>query len=353
MNIQVANQCPVRTFFRRATIIALAVSGLALGAATPPAGAETNKPMTKIRLVSLNSMPGMFIWAAKELGYYKEEGLDVDSLNFYPNGPAEIASGYAYAWDAAYMGGPPAINAGAKFGLLIAGLLDWQKTNYGVFIRKDADAGDLTSYLRNKTALTITASNLQYFLDACLRHYKVDPESVKMINMTPANIFAAAEGGQGDIISDWAQFRGKLASSGKYKAICDNNAQVGIETFDAYVIHPKFAKAHPEAAAAFIRAVYRVNALVAKDPKAVLPLAQKYFAEVGSKLTADEIVPLLLQQSYPSLQESLDLIHSGKVNNALVQSARFLKSVGAMEEIPKIDFVTTQFIEAAMKADKK
>ena len=309
--------------------------------------------LTKIRIVSLNSIPGFLIWAAKDLGYYKEEGLDVVSLNFIPNGPAAVAAGYAGAWDAAYLGGPPAINAGSKFGLLVAGLLDWQRSNYKVYIRKDAPAADLRAYLTGKTALTITASNLHYFLDACLRLHKVDPTTVKMVNLAPPNIVTAAEGGQGDIISDWAPFTSVIDATGKYRAICENNEQVGIKTFDAYVLHPKFAKEHPEAAAAFIRAVYRVNDKVTNNFDEMLRLSAKYFDEIGIKLPPDQIKAGFEVETYPSIDESLQKFKSGEVKAALEQSAKFLVSIGAMDSLPNIDFVTSQFLELAKAAEVK
>jgi ABC-type nitrate/sulfonate/bicarbonate transport system substrate-binding protein len=327
-------------------IVGLALAGVLLGAIAPNAGSQPAS--TKIRIVTLNGIPpGFILWAAKDLGYYKAEGLDVESLKYYPNGPSMVASGYANDWDAGYLGGPPAINAGAKFGLLVAGLLNWQRTVYKVYVRKDANVGNLTDYLKGKTALTITASNLQFFLDACLRHYRVDPTSVKNVNLTPPNIVTAANGGQGEIISDWAPFTFVLDATGKYRAICDNNKQVGIETFDALVIQPKFAEAHPQAAAAFLRAAYRVNEELNKDRPKMLGLTQKYLNEVGIKMTPDDVKASFETMTFPNVDESLDRMKSGEVKRALQQSAKFLVSIGAMDKVPDINFVTAKYLEMA------
>jgi len=316
------------------------------------AQAPAKKP-TKIRIVSLNSPPGFLMWAAKDLGFYEKEGLDVESFKFVPSGPAAVAAGYAGAWDAAYLGGPPAINAGSKFGLKVAGLLDIQQTNYKVYVRKEAPTEKLAEYLKGKTALTITASNLHYFLDACLRHHKADPTTIRMVNLTPPNIVTAANAGQGEIISDWAPFTAMLEATGRYRPICESNEQVGIKTFDAYVIHPAFAKANPEASAAFIRAVYRVNALMVSDYPRMLNLAVKYFDEVGVKLTPEHMRLGFEVQTYPTVEESIARIKSGEIRTALEQAAKFLVSVGAMESVPQIDFVTSEFLEAARASGMK
>ena len=336
-------------------------SGLMLGAASicmalAPAVAsaqDASKKPTKIRLAALSTPNGFPIWAANELGFYKQEGLEVESLKFFPSGPAAVASGYAGAWDAAYLGGPPAINAGSKFGLKVVGLLNLQHATLKVYVRKDVPNEGLAEYLKGKTALTVTASNLHYFLDACLKHYKVDPTSVRMVNQTPPNIVTAANAGQAEIISNWAPHTAVIDATGKYRAICDAQAQVGITTFDAYVVHPAFAKANPEATAAYLRAVYKVSALMRSDYPRMLILANKYFDEIGLKLSPEHIRYSFEVQTYPSVDESITLLKSGQIANSLGAAAKFLVSVGAMETVPPIDFVTAEFLERARATGAK
>lgn len=339
---------------RRRTTVAAGLLALALAVLTGagPVGAQpaTASAPTKIRLVSLNSLSGFNMWAAKELGFYAQEGLDVESLKFVPNGPAAVAAGYAGAWDAAYLGGPPALNAGAKFGLQIAGLLDIQKDFFKVYVHNEVPTQNLAQYLTGKTALTVTASNLHYFLDACLRYHKVDPKTVKMVNLAgPPNIVTAAAADQGEIISNWAPFTKQVDALGKYRAICDSNQQVGIRTFDAYVVHPAFSQAHPEAAAAFIRAVYRVNALMNSDREKMINLSNKYLSEIGIKLTPEQIRYGFEVHTYPSVDETVRMMKSGEIKAALEQVAGFLVGIGAMQSAPDINFITPVFVEAAQK----
>ena len=325
---------------------------VALAPAVAQAQTAAKKP-TKIRLAALSTPNGFLIWAANELGFYQKEGLEVESLKFFPSGPAAVASGYAGAWDAAYLGGPPAINAGSKFGLKVVGLLNLQHGTLKVYVRKEVPNEGLAEYLKGKTALTVTASNLHYFLDACLRSYKVDPTTVRMVNQTPPNIVTAANAGQAEIVSNWAPHTAVIDATGKYRAICDAQAKVGIKTFDAYVVHPDFAKANPEATAAFVRAVYKVNALMVSDYPKMLNLANKYFDEIGLKLSPEHIRYSFEVQTYPTLDESLALIKSGQIADSLEGAAKFLVSVGAMESVPPINFVTSEFIERARASGAK
>jgi len=325
---------------------------MALAPAAANAQAPAKKP-TKIRLAALSTPNGFPIWAANELGFYQSEGLEVESLKFFPSGPAAVASGYAGAWDAAYLGGPPSINAGSKFGLKVVGLLNLQHATLKVYVRKEVPNAGLTEYLKGKTALTVTASNLHYFLDACLKHYKVDPTTVRMVNQTPPNIVTAANAGQAEIVSNWAPHTAEIDASGKYRAICDAQAQVGITTFDAYVVHPAFAKANPEATAAYLRAVYKVSALMRSDYPRMLNLANKYFDEIGIKLSPEHIRYSFEVQTYPNVEESIALIKSGQITNSLEAAAKFLVSVGAMETVPPINFVTSEFLERARATGSK
>ena len=334
----------------------LMVCGVAICVALAPAVAEAQaaaKKPIKIRLAALSTPNGFLIWAANELGFYQKEGLEVESLKFFPSGPAAVASGYAGAWDAAYLGGPPAINAGSKFGLKVVGLLNLQHGTLKVYVRKEVPNEGLAEYLKGKTALTVTASNLHYFLDACLRSYKVDPTTVRMVNQTPPNIVTAANAGQAEIVSNWAPHTAVIDATGKYRAICDAQAKVGIKTFDAYVVHPDFAKANPEATTAFVRAVYKVNALMVSDYPKMLNLANKYFDEIGLKLSPEHIRYSFEVQTYPSIDESLALIKSGQIADSLEGAAKFLVSVGAMESVPAINFVTSEFLERARATGAK
>ena len=334
----------------------LMVCGVAICVALAPAVAQAQavaKKPIKIRLAALSTPNGFLLWAANELGFYQKEGLEVESLKFFPSGPAAVASGYAGAWDAAYLGGPPAINAGSKFGLKVVGLLNLQHGTLKVYVRKEVPNEGLAEYLKGKTALTVTASNLHYFLDACLRSYKVDPTTVRMVNQTPPNIVTAANAGQAEIVSNWAPHTAVIDATGKYRAICDAQAKVGIKTFDAYVVHPDFAKANPEATTAFVRAVYKVNALMVSDYPKMLNLANKYFDEIGLKLSPEHIRYSFEVQTYPSIDESLALIKSGQIADSLEGAAKFLVSVGAMESVPAINFVTSEFLERARASGAK
>lgn len=304
---------------------------------------------TPIRLASLNSNPGFLIWAANDLGYFKKYCLTVSNLTFYATGPDEVSTGYAGAWDAGYMGGPPAIDSGIKFGLLTAGVLDWQKTNYEVFIRKSVGNVDLHSYLSGKTALTATASNMQFFLDACLAHYGVAESAVHYVNLSPPNIVSAAGGGSGQIISDWAPYTDQLQATGAYRPICTSDSQVGIHTFDSYVVQPSYARAHPRATAEFLAAVYSVNKLMRDDYSKMLQLSYTYFNDEGITLPHKEIAEGFTVMAYPSIQTALGYINSGKVVANLDAAAKFLVQVGALPNVPKIDFVTAKYLKEALK----
>jgi ABC-type nitrate/sulfonate/bicarbonate transport system substrate-binding protein len=319
---------------------ALLLAGVGGARATSP------KKTTKMNVMALPTHPGFALWAARELGFFKEEGLDVPPIAYFPSGPAAIAAGYAGAWDGGYLGGPPTVSAGVKYDLQVVGLNNVQMTNYEVFVRNDAAGSDnLETYLPGKTALTAVGSNMQYFLNACLEKHKVKPSSIKMVNVKPPNIPAAADGGQGDIISSWYPFTESLEKSGRYRPICKTNAEAGVNTYDFYVVRPAFAKEHPEATVGFLRAVYRVNDMLRTKLNETLPLAERYFSEVGLKLSPELIKGGFLTQDYPSIEESLKRIRSGEVQKALESTSEFLVEIGSLDKKADVKFVTAKFLE--------
>lgn len=310
--------------------------------------AASPKKMLKMNVMALPTHPGFALWAARELGFFKEEGLDVPPIAYFPSGPAAVSAGYAGAWDCGYLGGPPTVSAGVKYNLRVVGLNNVQMTNYEVFVRKDAPGSDnLETYLPGKTALTAVGSNMQYFLNACLEVHKVKPSSVKMVNVKPPNIPAAADGSQGEIISSWYPFTESLEKTGRYRAICKTNAEVGINTYDFYVVRPDFAKEHPEATAGFVRATYRVNDLLRTKLNETLPLAERYFNEIGLKLPPELVKGGFLTQEYPSIEESLKRFRSGEVKKALESTSDFLVEIGSLEKKADVTFVTTEYLEKA------
>jgi ABC-type nitrate/sulfonate/bicarbonate transport system substrate-binding protein len=330
---------------RRAVLAS--AGGLLLAGATR-ARAQSAKKLTKMNVMSLPTHAGFPLWAARELGYFKEEGLDVPPITYFPSGPAAVSSGYAGAWDGGYLGGPPTISAGVKYGLLVAGFANVQVDPYGVFVRKDAPGVDnLATYLPGKIALTAVGSNMQYFLNACLAKNGVKPASVQMVNLKPPNIVTAADGGQGDIISDWYPFIEEIKASGKYKSICSRNDQVGINTYDFYVVRPAFAQENPEAVVAFIKALYRMNDMLRTRLNEALPLAERYFKEIGLKLDPAIVKGGFGTALYPSIEDSIKRITSGEVATALKQTSEFLVEIGSLEKKPEINFVTAKYLELA------
>lgn len=303
---------------------------------------------TKMNVMALPTHPGFTLWAARDLGFFSEEGLDVPPITYFPSGPAAIAAGYAGAWDCGYLGGPPTISAGVKYGLLVAGLNNIQMSLYEVFVRKGAEgADDLAAYLPGKTALTAVGSNMQYFLNACLNTHGVDPSEVRMVNVKPPNIPSAAEGGQGEIVSTWYPFNKAVENTGEFRSICNTNKDVGINTYDFYVIRPTFAEENPEAAVGFLRAVYRVNDMIREDLESALPLVEKYYNEIGVKLAPEYIPGGFDGAVYPSMKEALERMKSGEVKATLESTSEFLVDIGSLDAKPDVNFITTEYLEKA------
>jgi len=77
-----------------ACALALGVAGTAWG--------ETAK-------LNLNSQPneaGFPMWLANDLGYFSDNGLEVE-IEYFPNGGAALATGATGQWQAGWTGGPP------------------------------------------------------------------------------------------------------------------------------------------------------------------------------------------------------------------------------------------------------
>ncbi len=62
-------------------------AGALLLAGVGGARAASPKKITKMNVMALPTHPGFALWAARELGFFKEEGLDVPPIAYFPSAP--------------------------------------------------------------------------------------------------------------------------------------------------------------------------------------------------------------------------------------------------------------------------
>jgi NitT/TauT family transport system substrate-binding protein len=181
----------------------------------------------KFKIGWVYAMANAPILVAKEKGYFKEQGIDVEILQF-KSGPLVHQALSAGELDMAYIGSPPVYHwysRGLESRILA-------KVNYGqaaVISRKDSGITEITSLRGKKLAGVRKGSGM----DVLLRGYvlgdaaKLKPdEDLSIISMPPGNMEAAVDKNVVNAAFIWEPFTSKALIRGNTQIVFDMNKAV-------------------------------------------------------------------------------------------------------------------------------
>jgi taurine transport system substrate-binding protein len=217
-------------------------------------------------------------------------------------------------------------------------------------VRNGANITQAADLVGKKVAVPFVSTG-HYSLLAALKHWKVDPKKVNIVNLRPTEIAAAWQRGDIDAAYVWDPALGQIKANGKVLATSADVAKWGSPTFDAWIVRKDFAQKNPDFVAAFARVTGEAYAAYRKDPKgfaAKAGNAEKIAKVTGAKL--EEITELLASSQFPTLAEQVTLLQ-GKTVTAVAQTSAFLKEQGKVDKLlPDYKpYVTSRFAEAASK----
>jgi taurine transport system substrate-binding protein len=197
-------------------------------------------------------------------------------------------------------------------------------------------------------------STAHYALLSALKHWGIDPKSLEILNLRPAEIGAAWERGDIDGAYVWDPVLNQIKTTGG--SVLVDSAEVaewGAPTFDAWIVRKEFAEAHPEIVTAFVKVTGDAYASYLADPAAWD--ADSAEAAAIAKLSGANVadVPALLKgYVFPSLEQQAGAAFLGGATvKALSDTAAFLVEQGRIPQaLPDYSaYVTTRFVEAAAK----
>ncbi|GGC77395.1 taurine ABC transporter substrate-binding protein [Undibacterium terreum] len=196
-------------------------------------------------------------------------------------------------------------------------------------------------------------STTHYSLLAALKHWKIDPKSVTILNLRPTEIAAAWQRGDIDAAYVWDPALGKAKESGKVLTDSSEVAKWGAPTFDAWIVRKDFAQKNPDFVTAFVRITGKAYAEYRKNGKTWT--ADSAQADKIARLTgankAD--VPDLLKGSlFPTLEEQASgRLLAGGTAKAIDDTSKFLKEQKKADKVlaDYRPFVNTQFVKQAVQ----
>lgn len=186
---------------------------------------------------------------------------------------------------------------------------------------------DSPEQLVGKTIATPFVSTSHYSLLGALKHWKIDPTQVKIVNLNPAEVNAAWKRGDIDGAFVWSPALGEIKRSGKVLTDAAEVGKWGAPTFEVWVARKDFAEKHPEVLAKF--AGVTLDAFADYQANVATWTADSEQAGKIAKLigaNAADIPELLAGSAYPNAQQqvSADLLGGGTAK-AIARTAEFLK----------------------------
>ncbi|MCU9947360.1 taurine ABC transporter substrate-binding protein [Pseudomonas sp. PDM13] len=185
-----------------------------------------------------------------------------------------------------------------------------------------------------------------YSLLAALKHWKIDPSKVTILNLAPPAIIAAWQRGDIDATYVWDPALGVAKSSGKVLISSGELGKLGAPTFDAWIVRKDFAEKHPEVVSAFAKVTLDAYAAYRKDPQAWL--ADKANIDKVVKLSGAkaEDIPLLLQGNVFPLAADQATALGAPTTQAITETATFLKEQGKVEAVlpDYTPYVSSQYV---------
>ncbi len=114
---------------------------------------------------------------------------------------------------------------------------------------------------------TITHFNL----NRTLTDFGIDPASLEMTNMAPAQAAAALTQGKVDIACGWGPARSTLQDFGTVLLDNDQKAEIGIKNYDTIVIRSSFGADNPDIVAKFLKVTGELNAAYTANAARMIP----------------------------------------------------------------------------------
>ena len=229
----------------------------------------------KLRTAWLDEHEAFLVWYAKEKGWDKEEGLDIEMLLF-SSGMAQLNALPAGEWVLAGTGAVPGMMGALRYGTYTIAVTNDESYTNALLLRPDSPILKTKGYnkdypevyghpddVRGKTFLITTMSSPHFTLSHWLRVLGLKESDVTIKNIDQAQGLAAFDSGIGDGVCLWAPHMFFGMDKGWKVAGTPNTCGVGLPT--VLMGDKKFCDANPELVAKFLRVFLRSANMLQKE----------------------------------------------------------------------------------------
>lgn len=289
-------------------------------------GSAFSADLVKVPTAWLDEHETFLMWYAKEKGWDKEAGLDIE-MKLFNSGPDILNALPAGEWRFAAVGALPAMLGNLRYGTsIIAQANNEAALCTSVVVRADSPIAKVKGWnkdypevygspetVRGKTFLATTLTSSHYALSTWLNVLGLKDSDVVIKNMDQSQVVGAFENNIGDGIAIWAphtfivQEKGGVVFAGDIVHCKKSNPIV-------LIADTKYAEAHPDVAAKFLSVYMRaVDLMKNTPPKQFVEEYQKFYLEfVGKEYNYNQALLDLETHPLSNIDEQLAIFDDSK-----------------------------------------
>lgn len=224
---------------------------------------ESEKETTKIRIGTVTWIGYSGLWLAQDLGYFEEEGLEVDYSTIEDTAQikSSLASNKIDAMATTIDSLPRSLTEGLALKAVFG--LDQSQGADGIIAKKEIED---VSDLKGKEVAVEVGSVSEWFLANVLSDHGLSLDDVKVKEMTSSEAGAAFSSGKVDAAVTWEPWLSNAEASDFGKVLV-SSADYPDLIVDVFAFGEKFIEDNPEAVKAFAKAYDRAVTYLNENPE--------------------------------------------------------------------------------------
>ena len=329
-------------------------------------GAAFAADPVKMKTAWMDEHETFLAWYAKEKGWDKEEGLDLQ-LGYFDSGMAILNALPAGEWVIAGVGAVPAMMGNLRYDTYTVLIGNDESLTNAVMVRPDSPILKTKGYNKNfpdvygdpkdikgKTILCTTVSSAHFALSHWLNVLGLKDSDVVITNMDQAQALAAFSTGIGDAVVLWAPHMYYGEEKGWKVVGTPQTCKQGLPI--DLIADKKFADQNPELVAKFLRVYLRAVNMLQKEPlETLVPEYRRFFLEwAGNQYSAELALKDLQTHPVFNYEEQVALFDTSKGPSKAqkwhTEIARFFTQTGRItkDDLKKVEnaaYVTNTFLK--------
>ncbi|MCD8214845.1 MAG: ABC transporter substrate-binding protein [Clostridiales bacterium] len=308
--------------------------------------ADTSSDDYTVRIGTMDLVNGDLIAQYEE--YYENElGLPVQIIKFDSGKDVNTAFA-AGSLDISELGSSPTalgLANGTDFKVFWVG--DILGSAESLVVKDDSGIETLADLKGKKIATPFASTSHYSLLNAIKLEEGIEESDVILLDMQPADIYAAWQRGDIDGAYVWYPVLDELLQDGHIITHSGELAEKGVITGDLNIVSTAFAEKYPDVVTNYVKAQIKANDILNNDPDTAA-------AEIASilEISEEDAASQITQYEYLDAEEQIDFIDN-QLAQVLKDTADFLVEQDSIKSAPELsDYeasVTSEFVKAAVE----